>query len=208
MNSNNAMIRRCYRRCCNWGLITPYREADVPYQGGSAPLYTNPQRTFFFVYSILNIFVLILLIVAYLLYFDSLLDLPDNCNTYEVMMYLAMAFTLINVILYFGFSRVVHASDQEWSRYSTFISINFGIQLVGFGLSVTLFVYNNQQLKKQSDDCKPDTFINSLLIFSLCIMGLLVVVQLGSILGLSVQLYAQSKRFRAHKYEPELQAKF
>ena len=93
---------------------------------------------------------------------------------------------MINVVLYFSFSRVDHASDQDWSRYSTFISINFGLQLVGFGLSVVLYVYNNEQLKKQSDDCKPDTFINSLLIFSLCVMGILVVVQLSSIISLSV----------------------
>ena len=77
MDSNNRLVRVCYRKMCIWGRKSPI-EYTKPYEGGPTPILRSPQRKFYLVFTILNLVVFLALIIAYIVHFKLIKG--DNVN--------------------------------------------------------------------------------------------------------------------------------
>ena len=77
MASNNQTLNWVLKKLCSWGIKNPKRIIGQTYVGASAPLFRNNYKTFFLVFSILNVLVVGIDIVAYVV---NMLTLNDKTN--------------------------------------------------------------------------------------------------------------------------------
>ncbi len=130
MNSNNEIIRKCFRKCCMWGRKKTVI-FDQPYEGGPTPLWRTVQQRFFIVFSLLNIVFLVALIVTYITWFRAGVDALDEClNKVEIYFIITILMMGSDAILYLFMASIHQASDQEWNKYICFLMINFFTQFV------------------------------------------------------------------------------
>jgi hypothetical protein len=111
-----------YKRCCDWGLEWPIRPKEGPYLGASAPLWTNPSRVVFFIFSIVNL----ILCVAFTCVNVFINRFNAGCPMMDAFFDLSLIFMLFNSVINIVVSSRAEATDKQWSRNLTlllFISI-------------------------------------------------------------------------------------
>jgi len=64
-SSKNIVIRWLNAKCCNWGQRMPSYDIQNNIVGNSAPLWLNPSKTFYIIFSIINLILSILFISSY-----------------------------------------------------------------------------------------------------------------------------------------------
>lgn len=128
MDSNSPFVRSCYRKCCLWGRRHTI-EHSKPYEGGPTPLFRSPQRTFYQVFTIINLLIFIVLIISYIVQFKVNKSVDLSCVEIDSIYITVLVFTGINAIWYVFLSRIEFASDQEWHKYMLFMGIDTVAQL-------------------------------------------------------------------------------
>lgn len=124
-------IEKWYKRCCDWGLEWPIKPKDGPYLGASAPLWTNPSRMVFFLFSIFNL----VLSVAFTCVNVFVNRFNSGCPFLDAFFVLSLIFLLFNSVLNIIVSSRSEATDKQWSRNLTLmLFISFILVLFFFTL--------------------------------------------------------------------------
>ena len=184
MISNNQTLNRIVKRLCSWGVKHPYKPRNKAYIGNSAPLFRNLYRWFFLVFVVLNVIVALFDILAYVINVLSISDLSDICFDLQETIFVGLFFACLNTLLYLYFWRLGYASDQEWSRYLIFMSVDLGVQLIGV---LTVFVLMLvSAIQAWNKDCFEEARVSFVfLILALALSLLLCVIQGFSIMHMS-----------------------
>ena len=123
MDSNNYLIRKCFRKCCIWGKKTPI-EYTKPYEGGPTPLLRSPQRKFYIAFTLINLVLFVVLFILYIVQFRVQAEDSTDCVSLDSVYIQVIVFAGVNTLWYVQLSRIECASDQEWSKYMTFTAVD------------------------------------------------------------------------------------
>eukprot|EP00347_Sterkiella_histriomuscorum_P017465 403349261 len=202
MDSNNYLIRKCFRKCCVWGKKTPI-EYTKPYEGGPTPLLRSPQKRFYIAFTLINLILFIVLFIMYIVQFKVLADETPDCVQLDSIYIQVIVFAAVNTLWYIQLSRIEYASDQEWSKYMTFTAFDIVAQLISVVITLYFSIVRLQDANQQS--CYDDNSAIFIQIFVVIgINAVILVTQVTAIVTLSIQLFGQPKRFFYFKHEKDV----